>query len=81
MSEVSNTQGAAVSSSADSAAGATQSGGLVGLLVSSAAIIRLKSQSLLLQRKLDRREKELSNLRTSDFRAPVAVKPNKGSKN
>ena len=56
-------------------------GGLVGLLVSSAAIIRLKSQSLLLQRKLDRREKELSNLRTADFRAPIAVKPNKGSKN
>ncbi len=55
-------------------------GGIVGLLVSSAAIIRLKSQTLLMQRKLDRRDKELASLRTADFRAPITTKPNKGSK-
>ena len=55
-------------------------GGMVGLLVSSAAIIRLKSQSLLLQRRLDKREKELSSLRTADFRGPLTIKPTKGSK-
>ena len=54
-------------------------GGIAGLLVSSAAIVRLKSQSLLLQRRLDKRDKELSNLRTADLRSPVAVKPGKGN--
>ena len=35
-------------------------GGVVGMLISSAAILQLKSQSLLLQRKLDKYHKGLS---------------------
>ena len=55
-------------------------GGIAGLLVSSVAMIRLKSQFLLLQRRLDRREKELSSLRATDFRSATAAKPSKGGK-
>lgn len=51
-------------------------GGVAGLLVSSAAMIRLKSQSLLLQRRLDKREKELTKLGAADY--PMATKSGKG---
>jgi putative membrane protein len=42
-------------------------GGVVGMLISAAAILMLKSQNLVLQRKLQKRQKELGSLRTSDF--------------
>ncbi|EAW30351.1 hypothetical protein GP2143_09105 [marine gamma proteobacterium HTCC2143] len=42
-------------------------GGVVGMLISAAAILTLKSQNLVLQRKLQKRQKELGSLRTSDF--------------
>lgn len=42
-------------------------GGIVGVLVSAVAILALKSQNLLLQRKLQKRQKELASLRTSEF--------------
>ena len=43
-------------------------GGVVGMGISALALVRLKSQGLLLQRQLDRREQELNALRTSDLR-------------
>jgi putative membrane protein len=55
-------------------------GGIVGMLISSAALIRLKSQNLLLLRKLDKSDKELAALRTSDFGSSVAVSKEKGKK-
>jgi putative membrane protein len=42
-------------------------GGVVGMLISAAAILTLKSQNLVLQRKLQKLQKELGSLRTSDF--------------
>lgn len=46
-------------------------GGIIGMLLSAAAILRLKSQGLLLQRKLDKNQRELAALRTSDYRVPA----------
>lgn len=42
-------------------------GGIVGMLISAAAILALKSRNLLLQRKLQKHQKELASLRTSEF--------------
>ncbi len=42
-------------------------GGIVGMLISAAAILTLKSQNLLLQRKLHKQQEELASLRTSEF--------------
>lgn len=47
-------------------------GGLAGLLISSAALIRLKSRNLLLQRRLDKHDKALLKLRSDDFRASTS---------
>lgn len=46
-------------------------GGVVGILVSAAAILRLKSQSAIMQRKLNRQSEELDKLRTSELRKPL----------
>ena len=46
-------------------------GGVAGLMISSAAMIRLKSRTLLLQRKIDRQTKELDSLRTADLRTGI----------
>lgn len=43
-------------------------GGITGMLMSAAAIIRLKSQTILLQRKCDKQAKEVSPLRSSGQR-------------
>ena len=45
-------------------------GGVTGMLISSSAILQLKSQSLLLQRKLDKHHKELTKLRGPALRSP-----------
>jgi putative membrane protein len=42
-------------------------GGVIGVVVSSAAIIRLKSQLLLVQRKLGKQDKVLAKSRADDF--------------
>ena len=42
-------------------------GGLIGVAISTLAILRLKSEQLLLQRKLDRQQKELAALRMPDL--------------
>ena len=44
-------------------------GGVVGMLISTTAILQLKSQSLLLQRKLDKHQKELSRTRGTALRS------------
>ena len=45
-------------------------GGIIGMLISGWAILRLKSETMLVRRKLARREQELKKLRTSDLRVP-----------
>ncbi len=40
-------------------------GGIVGMLISAVAILQLKSQGLLLQRKLNKQAQEMSALRSS----------------
>lgn len=43
-------------------------GGIIGMLISAALILRLKSKNMLLQRKFTKSENELAALRTSDYR-------------
>ena len=47
-------------------------GGVIGMLISAFAIIRLRSRLLFLQRKLDKHDKELAKLRTSDLSLSVS---------
>ena len=46
-------------------------GGVAGLLVSSVALVRLKSRLLLLQRRLEKQGRELDHLRTTDLRGAL----------
>lgn len=47
-------------------------GGVVGLLLSSAAIVRLRGRVILLQRSLGRHDKELVKLRSGDYSTPIS---------
>lgn len=51
-------------------------GGIIGMLISAAAIMRLKTQLLLLRRKLDGKDKELDKLRITALR-PESLKGKK----
>ena len=46
-------------------------GGVIGMLISTLTILKLKSDLMLLKRKKDRNDKELDKLRTSDMRLPA----------
>ncbi len=48
-------------------------GGIIGMLISSLTVVRLRSRSLRLQRKLDKQNKELNALRTADMRSSGAM--------
>lgn len=48
-------------------------GGIAGLLVSSVALVRLKSRMVLLQRRLEKQGRELDQLRTADLRGAPSV--------
>lgn len=51
-------------------------GGITGLLISSSALIRLKSQTVVMRRKLDKMDKELAVLSNSGAgRSGIAAKP------
>ena len=52
-------------------------GGVGGVAISAVALVRRKSQYLLLQRRCAKLEQELSKLRTSDLRAPLVSKVDK----
>ena len=43
-------------------------GGVCGLLISSVTLVRMKSQVVMLRRRLDKQNKELAQLRTGDLR-------------
>lgn len=51
-------------------------GGVTGLALSTVALIQLKSQKMLLQRRLDKQTRELDQLRAPDSRAVPVVKNN-----
>lgn len=47
-------------------------GGVTGVLISTIAIVQLKSHSLLLQRKLDKSRKELSGSQSAELRTTAS---------
>ncbi len=51
-------------------------GGLLGVLISSAVSLRLKSQLLMAQRKLKKKDSELSKLRNSELRTVLDLPSN-----
>ena len=52
-------------------------GGLGGVLISTVTFFRLKSQAALLQRKVDKQQKELAKYRAHEAKTPLIAKADK----
>lgn len=53
-------------------------GGILGLAITSVTVMRLRSRNALLQRRLDKRQQELNQLKTADFK-PGLIKAGKSN--